>query len=793
MLRKPLVLIALAAAAPALCTAPARATWSIILIDTRTGEVAIGSATCLTNFDLQANTPVMLTGIGGATAQSAVDSTGQNRVFIRDRLLAGVDPAQIVTQLAGFDGQHQSRQYGIADDRLSGRAATFTGSGAGQYRGGRTGRIIGGGVGGGDIVYAIQGNVLTGAPVIDMAVDAVTNTPGDLAAKLMAGMQAARRMGGDGRCSCDPANPTRCGSPPLSFVKSAHIAYMIISRAGDPDGCNGIYRTGTTPSAVAAADLNGDGHIDLATANQSANTVSVLLNNTINGTPTFGLPMNYTAAAGPRDVKIADINGDGFPDVIVGCSSTAAVVSVFPGSASGTLGARTDYTIGAGAGIVSLALGDFDHDGHTDIAAVTNTAAAVTILLGNGSGGFTPAPPIPLGTGASTFSIGAADLDADGDTDLVVGSSVSNGVIILRNNATPPGGPLAFTVEPVLAAGRGVNSVAIADFNGDARPDIATAANTDGAIDVLLQLPSGAFAPAVPYNVSSGIASVVAGDVSGDGVPDLVALVGSSSSTRMAVLPASAGGVFLAPRFAAVGFGSSRLTLADLDGDGDLDAAVALLSTGSAMVIQNIGAGQFNNGIGCATGGYFMDFNIAFQFQDDPDPVFTLQARYDQWRDLLQTVPDAVRSTASFDRAVLPANGIATTTLTIRPRDWAGSPAPASSVTVGHAPDSAGIASIGPVMAHPDGTFTALLTAGNRTGLDRFIVRMNNAVRPVVLMPEPGIRSTGTADWDHNGIVNSDDFFAFVTDFLAGNGDFDGDGHSNSADFFAFLEVFFNG
>src|SRR5687767_7720218 len=89
-----------AAAGVMLTVAPAAATWSIILIDTRTGEVAAGSATCLASFDLRAATPVLIPGVGAATAQSFVDSTGQNKVFIRDRLALGVAPSDIVTQLA---------------------------------------------------------------------------------------------------------------------------------------------------------------------------------------------------------------------------------------------------------------------------------------------------------------------------------------------------------------------------------------------------------------------------------------------------------------------------------------------------------------------------------------------------------------------------------------------------------------------------------------------------------------------------------------------------------------------
>src|SRR5690606_15024565 len=114
---------ALALASPS----AADATWSIIIVDTRTGEIAIGSATCLAGFDLQMNASIVVPGIGAAAAQSFVDQTGANRVFLHDQMLLGTPPADIITRLAGFDPDHQTRQYGIVDLRDNGRAATFTG------------------------------------------------------------------------------------------------------------------------------------------------------------------------------------------------------------------------------------------------------------------------------------------------------------------------------------------------------------------------------------------------------------------------------------------------------------------------------------------------------------------------------------------------------------------------------------------------------------------------------------------------------------------------------------------
>lgn len=209
---------------------PLSATWSIILIDTRTGEIAVASATCLTNFDLAVWVPVIVVGRGAGCAQSFVDPTGATRLYIRDQLALGTNPTQIIAGLAGFDTGHQSRQYGIVD--VTGRAVGFTGTGAGGFASDRVGRI-------GDIAYAIQGNVLTGGPVLAAAELALYSTPGDLGEKLMAAMEAARLFGGDGRCSCSEAAPTSCGSPPPTFTKSADVGFMILARPGDVDGsCN---------------------------------------------------------------------------------------------------------------------------------------------------------------------------------------------------------------------------------------------------------------------------------------------------------------------------------------------------------------------------------------------------------------------------------------------------------------------------------------------------------------------------------------------------------------------------
>lgn len=205
--------------------AMASATWSIVLVDLVTGEVAVVIATCVPNYDLRPTTVVIVPGRGAAAAQ-LTPATLARREAIRNGLLQGASAAQILAQLAAGDPAHAHRQYGIVD--LGGGSATFTGSFASAWAGGRTGQI-------GSLVYAIQGNVLAGDAVLNAAEQALLLTPGDLPEKLMVAMEAATAMGGDGRCSCNAQAPTACGTPPPSFAKASHIALMLVSRPGDLD------------------------------------------------------------------------------------------------------------------------------------------------------------------------------------------------------------------------------------------------------------------------------------------------------------------------------------------------------------------------------------------------------------------------------------------------------------------------------------------------------------------------------------------------------------------------------
>jgi hypothetical protein len=754
----------------------AEATWSIILIDTRTGEVAVGSATCLTGFDLQANTPVLLTGIGAATAQSFVDSSGGNRTFIRDRLLDGESMDTILAGLAARDGGHQTRQYGIADTR--GGVLTFSGTGAGAWAGGRTGRF-------GDVVYAVQGNVLTGAPVVDEAVDAILETPGDLAAKLMASMEAARVMGGDGRCSCRANDPDGCGAPPPSFTKSAHIAYMLISRTGDAWNCRASYPTGTpTGDLLAFEAVDADGKPDLWLSSGVNAPGLVRLTNQSDGFIRFSGVGLSPSGGTIRSIARADFDGDGVADLLASTVNNNRV-NLLRGVGAGFVPVSS---FAVGGTPIAVVAGDWDGDGDADVAVANTTTSDLSILRGANNGTFIESRvALPFNPGA----MAAADMDADGDLDLVVGHPGNARQISLLVNDGAGG----FAVG-VLRSGLGFSpSFLIAqDLSEDGRADVVFA--SAGSIGIITN-PADAASDRV-ISVPTNAVGIEAADFDEDGALDLIATT-SAVSGSVCVYRNAGGGAFPTRETWTVGFAPGRLVVRDFDLDGDLD--VVTTSGSNAVVLANLaGAGRMPNfeNAGCASGSGFMEFNVANTRAADPDPVLTLRGLYDQWRNGLVRVPDAVATGASWldDRAV-PADGFATRTLRVTLRDWRGEAVVGPVVFDVARAGGDGGAGVSLVQSREvgSGVYDLVVRAGRGCGVARVAVGIAAGDRRVVLMPAPTLGHTTAADANDDGFVDFFDYDLFVTRFETGGpgADLTGDGFVDGFDYAAFVQGFEEG
>ncbi len=203
----------------------ARATWSVVITDQTTGEIGIGQATCLNNRDLRAGTTAIRVQKGAGVVQNSGDPDGSRRLVMYQGLIDGDSPEMILSDLSSIGG-HNTRQYGICD--TLGSAVSFSGGGGRKWNGGLTGTT-------GNLAYAIQGNTLAGPCVVPAMVAAVEDSNNhDIPQKIMAAMEAARAMGGDGRCSCNKG-PDKCGCPVATFDKSAHVGFILVSRPGDTD------------------------------------------------------------------------------------------------------------------------------------------------------------------------------------------------------------------------------------------------------------------------------------------------------------------------------------------------------------------------------------------------------------------------------------------------------------------------------------------------------------------------------------------------------------------------------
>jgi FG-GAP-like repeat/FG-GAP repeat len=354
------------------------------------------------------------------------------------------------------------------------------------------------------------------------------------------------------------------------------------------------YATSVRPLAVAVGDFNRDGIPDLAVTNY---TVSVLLGN---GDGTFQAPANYAAGRQAWGITVGDLNGDGILDLAVGDVGSRSV-GVLLGKGDGTFQPARYYAAGGtGDFIASVAIADLNGDGIPDlVAAAAGTSFTVGVLLGKGDGSFQPAHSYPVGPQPNFVAVG--DFNGDGKPDLAVANSFSNNVSVLLGN-----GDATFQTAPHYGAGDFPQAIVARDLNGDGIPDLAMVVGVGGgnSVSVLLGKAGGAFQAAVQYPLGKTSGSLAVADLNGDGIPDLVVpTAGTSSNFSISVLLGNGDGSFQAAVESPVGKPSRSLAVADLNGDGIPDLVLVHVGTspdysdGSVSVLLGNGDGTFQAGV----------------------------------------------------------------------------------------------------------------------------------------------------------------------------------------------------
>ena len=277
-----------------------------------------------------------------------------------------------------------------------------------------------------------------------------------------------------------------------------------------------------TPVAFAAADLDGDGKQEIVAAESDGYAGSYIVGILRgNGDGSSQAENAIALNAAPNDIKIADVNGDGKPDVIV-AERYANCVGVLFSNGDGTLQAENDYAVGVNPfaipgvpGAKSVAVGDFNRDGKLDF--VIPTATGVLVVPGNGAGTF--GVPVPLAIDGGAVYVAVGDVDGDGKPDLVT-SNNKNADGICTVSVLFGNGNGTFQ-SPVYRFTRASGPVAVADIAGNGKPAVLTDYTLDNNPTFIFFTVFTGWTPGTTggsVNYTGGAASdILVGDFNGDG------------------------------------------------------------------------------------------------------------------------------------------------------------------------------------------------------------------------------------------------------------------------------------
>ncbi|HEX4950056.1 MAG TPA: FG-GAP-like repeat-containing protein [Blastocatellia bacterium] len=284
------------------------------------------------------------------------------------------------------------------------------------------------------------------------------------------------------------------------------------------------YAAGRLGAAVASADFNGDGKLDVAVADRSGGDLVIV---TGVGNGTFNAPVMYKSGAGtspqPGAVVAADFNQDNKPDVIV-ANQNERSLSVFLNDGQGRFGTPRNITV---SDCLALLAGDFSGDGQPDL--MVGGVSIMIFLRGDGAGGFATPTNLPLGglglNPSVPTSLHKADYNGDGKLDVAFPSG--QGITLWLADGV--GG---YTAQS-YAVGRFAVAMTVNDFNRDGKPDFAATKQEATDFAVLLNSGAGDFRAMKTARLSFGLGSVRTADLNKDAKPDLIVMEGSGIYTGL--------------------------------------------------------------------------------------------------------------------------------------------------------------------------------------------------------------------------------------------------------------------
>ena len=430
-----------------------------------------------------------------------------------------------------------------------------------------------------------------------------------------------------------------------AIFESSGNVIILLGHGNASFAITGTYSTGddSAPRIVVTGDFNNDGQTDLATCNAGTDSVGILLGH---GNGTFATVVTYSLGEGSRPffLTIGDLNHDNRLDIVVANSGTNSV-GILLGSGDGTLLDVETYATGDGAHSLSVALGDFNNDGHLDIAVANADMDTVGFLFGYGNGKYREQVTFPIGETSYPYYVATGDLNGDNYIDVAVAHQhgdeigillmAENGTVLERTGFLTGSGSMPSyiciadlnrdEIVDIAVVAYGINGIsilfgtgnggfllgklvspgiitqplglAIGDFNVDAQLDLAVVNYLTSDIVIYLANDVEPFGTVERHdmgNVSKPYA-IATGDFDADGQSDLV--VANYGSDDISVLADYVYRTFYVKLTYSTGIGSapSSVAIADFNNDTYLDIVVANSGTDSIIIFLGYGNGEFQS------------------------------------------------------------------------------------------------------------------------------------------------------------------------------------------------------
>ena len=350
------------------------------------------------------------------------------------------------------------------------------------------------------------------------------------------------------------------------------------------------FTAGSRPYGVSIGDIDGDGKPDLIVANIVSNNISILRNTSSNNVISFDSKVDFYTGYTPFNVSLGDLNGDGKLDIAVANNGSSYVTVLRNTSTIGTISFAPRVNFTTGSELFCVSMWDLDGDGKIDLA-VTNFESNTVSILRNTStiSAISFASKIDLVAGSNPTGISIRDIDGDGKPDLAV-AIYDASVAIFRN--TSISGAISFAAKVSIVVGSDPICISLGDLDGDTKPDIVIGNWGNSRISILKNISTIgniSFGSVTNYTSVAHIRGISITDIDSDGKLDIAASNSSSNTVSVYRNISTSDTIAFAYKIDFIsGLGPYGVSIGDVNGDTKPDLIVAKDASNTVSVLKNI-------------------------------------------------------------------------------------------------------------------------------------------------------------------------------------------------------------